>query len=294
MKLATFTHEGRTCIGVVDADGIIDLESADPRLPAAMVDLLTAGEPALEAVRAAAARTSHRIPLGAVRLEPPVPRPWKYLAIGLNFAEHIAEAGRAAPEFPRFFNKQTTCIIGTGDAIHRPRASEELDYEGELAFVIGKRCRHVPRALAHRVIGGYLIANDVSVRDWQRKAATVTLGKSWDTHGPIGPWIVTPDEVGDPHALGLKTWVNGELRQDSNTKLLVHDCFEIVEILSTVFTLEPGDIVATGTPAGVGLGFKPPRYLKAGDVVRIEIDGIGAIENPVIDEPSDDVLIEER
>jgi len=139
-----------------------------------------------------------------------------------------------------------------------------------------------------------MASNDVSVRDWQRKAATVTLGKSWDTHGPIGPWIVTPDEVGDPHALGLKTWVNGELRQDSNTKLLVHDCFEIVEILSTVFTLEPGDIVATGTPSGVGMGFKPPKYLKAGDVVRIEIDGIGAIKNPVIDEPSDNVRIEER
>jgi 2-keto-4-pentenoate hydratase/2-oxohepta-3-ene-1,7-dioic acid hydratase in catechol pathway len=294
MKLATFTHEGRTRIGVVDADGIIDLELADPRLPASMVDLLTAGEPALDAVRVAAARTSDRIPLGAARLEPPVPRPRKYLAIGLNYAQHIAGAGGVAPEFPRFFNKQTTCIIGTGDPIHRPRASEELDYEGELAFVIGKRCRHVPRALAHRVIGGYLIANDVSVRDWQRKAATVTLGKSWDTHGPLGPWIVTPDEIGDPHVLGLKTWVNGELRQDSNTKLLVHDCFEIVEILSTVFTLEPGDIVATGTPSGVGMGFKPPKYLKAGDVVRIEIDGIGSIENPVIDEPSDNVRIEER
>ena len=161
-----------------------------------------------------------------------------------------------------------------------------LDYEGELGFVIGKRCRHVSRDNAADVIAGYLVVNDATVRDWQLRIPTWTMGKSFDTHGPIGPWIVTSDELSDPHQLQLRTWVNGELRQESNTKELIFDCFSLVEHLSTAFTLEPGDIVATGTPAGVGIGMKPPKLLKHGDAVRIEIEGIGEIENPVIDEPA--------
>jgi 2-keto-4-pentenoate hydratase/2-oxohepta-3-ene-1,7-dioic acid hydratase in catechol pathway len=132
----------------------------------------------------------------------------------------------------------------------------------------------------------------VTVRDWQLRIPTWTIGKSFDTHGPIGPWIVTADEISDPHQLALRTWVNGELRQDSNTKELIFDCFTLVEHLSTAFTLEPGDVIATGTPSGVGIGMKPPKLLKAGDVVRIEIDGIGVIENPFIDEPADTAFIE--
>ena len=190
------------------------------------------------------------------------------------------------PEFPMFFNKQSSCVVGPTDPIQLPRVSSALDYEGELAFVIGKRCRHVPRARAHEVIAGYTVVNDVSVRDWQFKAQTMTLGKSFDTHGPMGPWIVTPDEIGDPHALGLRTWVNGELRQDSNTKQLVFDCFAQVETLSTVMTLEPGTVVATGTPGGVGVAMKPPKFLVVDDAVRIEIEGIGWIENRVIEEPA--------
>ena len=162
-----------------------------------------------------------------------------------------------------------------------PRVSAAVDYEGELGFVIGRRCRHVPRARAHEVIAGYLCVDDVSVRDWQMRVATWTMGKSFDTHGPIGPWITTSDEVGDPHGLRLRTWVNGELRQDSNTKQLIFDCYALVEHLSTGFTLEPGDVIATGTPSGVGAVMKPPKFLRAGDVVRIEIDGLGALENPV-------------
>jgi 2-keto-4-pentenoate hydratase/2-oxohepta-3-ene-1,7-dioic acid hydratase in catechol pathway len=190
------------------------------------------------------------------------------------------------PEFPMFFNKQSSCVTGPGDPIHLPRASSALDYEGELGFVIGRRCRHVPRARAHEVIAGYVIINDVSVRDWQRRSPTMTLGKSFDTHGPVGPWIVTPDEIGDPHKLDLKTFVNGEQRQHSNTKNLIFDCFAQVETLSTVFTLLPGTIVSTGTPGGVAAAMNPPKWMKAGDVVRIEIEKIGKLENKVIEEPA--------
>ena len=158
-------------------------------------------------------------------------------------------------------------------------------------FVIGRRCRHVPRDRADEVIAGCLVGNDVSVRDWQRRAQTMTLGKSWDTHGPIGPWIVTPDELGDLHSLALRTWVNDELRQDSNTKHLIFDCYDMIETLSTVFTLEPGDLIATGTSGGVGAAMTPRRFLVAGDVVRIEIENIGAIENRVINEPADTARI---
>jgi 2-keto-4-pentenoate hydratase/2-oxohepta-3-ene-1,7-dioic acid hydratase in catechol pathway len=177
-------------------------------------------------------------------------------------------------------------VTGPYDEVHRPRVSDQLDYEGELGFVIGRRCRHVSREDAPGVIAGYLAVDDVSVRDWQVRTPQWTLGKSFDTHGPIGPWIVTADELGDPHALDIRTWVNGELRQSSNTANLIYDSYALVEVLSTVCTLEPGDIVATGTPGGVGMLMDPPQLLRAGDVVRVEIEGIGAIENRVVDEPS--------
>ena len=195
-----------------------------------------------------------------------------------------------APAVPVFFNKQSTCVTGPYHPIHLPRVSPLLDYEGELAFVIGRRCRHVPWKRAHEVIAGYLVVNDVSVRDWQLRTPTMTMGKSFDTHGPMGPWLVTPDEIGDPHALELRTWVNGELRQHSNTRELIFDCFAQVEHLSTAFTLEPGDVVTTGTPSGVGGVMSPPRFLAAGDVVRVEIERIGHIENRVIAEPAETAL----
>src|ERR1700693_6224953 len=226
MKLATFTHQGNTRSGVVVDDTVVDLAAAAPELPREMSALLAAGAGAMDRARAAATAGKNRIALAQVRLEAPIRRPPEFLAIGLNYADHIGETGRERPTFPIFFNKQITCVNGPYDPIHRPRASEALDYEGELGFVIGRRCRHVPRERAHEVIAGYLVVNDVSVRDWQFKAQTMTLGKSFDTHGPIGPWIVTPDEVGDPHTLDLKTWVNGELRQHSHTKHLVFDCLE--------------------------------------------------------------------
>jgi 2-keto-4-pentenoate hydratase/2-oxohepta-3-ene-1,7-dioic acid hydratase in catechol pathway len=232
-----------------------------------------------------------RVDRASVELVNPLPRPRVVFGVGLNYADHAAESGKPIPDFPVIFNKQVSCVTGPFDPIHHPRDSTMVDYEGELAFVIGRRCRHVPSGRGLEPIGGYTVMNDVSTRDWQSRSPTMTLGKSFDTHGPLGPAIVTADEVPDPHALVLSTWVNGELRQRSNTRELIFDCGRLVEILSTVCTLEPGDIVTTGTPAGVGRSMDPPRLLEIGDVVRIEIEGIGAIENEVVAEPTDDVVL---
>jgi 2-keto-4-pentenoate hydratase/2-oxohepta-3-ene-1,7-dioic acid hydratase in catechol pathway len=216
-------------------------------------------------------------------------RPRKYLAIGLNYADHIAESGMEAPGYPVFFNKQITCIVGPHDDVHMPRVSSLLDYEGELAIVIGRRCRHVPVKRAHEVIAGYTIANDVSVRDWQIRTPTMTMGKSFDTHGPLGPWLVTPDELGDPHDLPIRTYVGDELRQNGNTREMIYNCYQQIAHLSAAFTLEPGDVIATGTPAGIGAVRQPfpEGLLKVGDVVRVEIDGIGELRNTVVEEPEE-------
>lgn len=293
MKLATFTEGGTTRIGVVvdNDNSIVDLAAAVPDLPREMTVFLIAGPAATERAQRAAKDSAHRIPLSSVKLEAPIRRPPEFLAIGLNYADHVEESKMKRPEFPMFFNKQSSSVTGPFDPIHLPRVSSALDYEGELGFVIGRRCRHVPRDRAHEVIAGYVIVNDVSVRDWQRRAQTMTLGKSFDTHAPFGPWIITADELGDPHKLELRTFVNGEQRQHSNTKNLIFDCFAQVETLSTVFTLMPGTVISTGTPGGVAAAMNPPKWLKVGDVVRIEIDGIGKIENKVIAEPASTDLI---
>ena len=285
MKLCTFDREGAWRAGVVLDDAVVDLSGAAPDLPREVMALLAAGTAALERAKSAAANARERLPLASLRLGPPIQHPPKFLAIGLNYADHAAESGQKPPAFPIVFNKQSTCVAGPRDPVHMPRVSSALDYEGELAFVIGRRCRHVPRARAHEVIAGYLVADDVSVRDWQLRTPTMTMGKSFDTHGPLGPWLTTSDEAGDPHGLRLHTWVNGELRQDSTTKQLIFDCFALVEHLSTAFTLEPGDVVATGTPGGVGIAMKPPKLLKVGDRVRVEIEGLGALDNEIVPEP---------
>ncbi|MGR8935117.1 MAG: fumarylacetoacetate hydrolase family protein [Gammaproteobacteria bacterium] len=290
MKLATFTHGNLTRIGAVIGDQIVDSHSA-PLLPQAMSDFLSAGNTALQTMQQLIDSGAARIPLNAVKLQAPVPRPGKYLGVSLNYADHIAETGRERPEFPTFFNKQTTCVIGPNAPIHCPKVSDKLDYEGELALVIGRFCRHVPKERAGEVIAGYTIANDVSVRDWQIRSHTWTLGKSFDTHGPLGPWLVTADEIGNPQLLEIKTWVDDELRQSSNTRQMIFDCYALVAYLSTVMTLEPGDIIATGTPGGVGVAMKPRGYLKPGQTVRIEIENIGVLSNPVIDEPETTIVI---
>jgi 2-keto-4-pentenoate hydratase/2-oxohepta-3-ene-1,7-dioic acid hydratase in catechol pathway len=261
---------------------VIDLSAADPGLPAEPAAALAA----VGSGRLAGIAAGDGLPLADVRLLSPA-RPRKYLAIALNYADHIAETGMEPPQVPMFFNKQPTCVVGPEAGVQMPRVSDKLDYEGELAIVIGRRCRHVPAERAGEVIAGYTIANDVSVRDWQMRAMTMTIGKSFDTHGPLGPWLVTPDELGDPQRLGVRTFVNAEQRQDGNTEEMVFGCLEQVSHLSEAFTLEPGDVIATGTPAGVGSAYQPfpEGLLKVGDTVRIEIDGIGELRNTVVPEP---------
>jgi 2-keto-4-pentenoate hydratase/2-oxohepta-3-ene-1,7-dioic acid hydratase in catechol pathway len=289
MRLATFTQGGRTRIGVVDGEEIADV-SFGTTLPTDMIVLLEAGADGLKAVSAAASRSIHRSAISSVRVEAPVLRPRKFLGLGGSYRSHLAEVahlGIQPPKFQTWFNKQVTCVNGPYDDIHLPRVSETLDYEGELAIVIGRRCRHVKSSEARDVIAGFTICNDVSVREWQMRAPTATLGKSFDTHGPIGPWLVTPDELPRIHDSSIKTWVNGELRQSGNTSELIYRFSEMLVELSTVFTLEPGDILTTGCPAGVGGAMQPPRYLKVGDVCRVEIEGIGYIENRVVPEPQE-------
>ena len=286
MKLATFTHAGSTRIGAVIGEELLDLSSALPDLPRTLIGVLEVGPPALASIASAEARSGHRLALADVELQAPIPRPGKVLAIGVNYADHIAEMGRQKPDHPTVFNKQITCINGPRAPIHLPRVSSALDYECELAFVIGRRCRHVPKERTREVIAGFCVMNDVTVRDWQVHTPTWTMGKSFDTHGPFGPWLTTADAVPDPHALDLRTWVNGELRQNSNTRNLVFNCYDLVAYLSTAFTLEVGDVISTGTPGGVAAAMKPPRWLQAGDVVRIEIEQLGALENRVIAEPA--------
>jgi 2-keto-4-pentenoate hydratase/2-oxohepta-3-ene-1,7-dioic acid hydratase in catechol pathway len=269
--------------GAVVGDEVVDLTDQEVGLPAEMVDLLVGGQGALERATQAHRTGARRLSLEQVQLVAPVPRPPKVLAMGMNYAAHIAEMGRDAPEHQVWFNKQRTCVIGPGEAIEIPVVSDAVDYEGELAFVIGRTARRVPAEEAMAVVAGFTVMNDVSVRDWQWRAPTWTMGKSFDTHGPLGPWIVTADELGDPHRLRLRTWVNEELRQDGTTEDMVFGVGQMVELLSTACTLEPGDVVTTGTPPGVGASFSPPKWLVPGDVVRIEIEGIGTLENPVTD-----------
>jgi len=292
MKLATFQHEhDEERLGVVVGDEVVDVVSLDPRLPASMIGLLGAGAEGMASLRGALDRKGKRVPLSAVRLLAPVPRPSKYLAIGANYTKHFEEFVKAVgleipvPKNQNWFNKQVSCIIGANDAIHLPRVSAELDFEGELGLVIGTRCRHVPPERAYDVIAGYVVCNDVSVRDWQTLAPTATMGKSFDTHGPIGPWLTTSDEVPEPGALRVRTWIDDELRQDGNTSEFIHGIPEMIAFLTTAFTLEPGDILSTGTPAGVGGAQVPPRYMKAGQRCRVEIEGLGAIDNPIVNEP---------
>ena len=289
MKLVTFTHNNLSRVGAVIDNVVIDSLS-NANIPNTMIEFLSAGSQALLAMQTLIDSGQGRFNLADVKLNAPIPRPGKYLGISLNYADHITETGAEQPKYPSFFTKQSSCVIGHDDFIHLPKVSDKLDYEGELAFVIGKRCRHVPVDKAHQVIAGFTIANDVSVRDWQARSATMMIGKSFDTCGPLGPWIVTSDEVVDPHQLSIKTWIDDELRQDGNTQQMIFNCYEMVAYLSQAMTLEPGDVITTGTPSGVGVKMQPRGYMKPGQTVRIEIDGIGILSNSVIDEPEDNTV----
>jgi 2-keto-4-pentenoate hydratase/2-oxohepta-3-ene-1,7-dioic acid hydratase in catechol pathway len=285
MKLVSFlSREKEACIGVVVSEKIIDLARHIPDIPVDMIKLIENWALWQKPIQALQAHHTGDLNVKDVQLLAPVRRPGKIFAIGLNYADHIVESGMAKPTEQIWFTKAVTSVNGPFDSIELPRVSKQLDYEAELALVIGQGCRHVTAERASEVIFGYCAANDVSVRDWQMKTSQFVLGKSFDTHCPYGPWIVTPDEVGDPHSLGIRSFVNGEVRQNSNTRELIFNCYQQIAQLSQAMTLEPGDVILTGTPGGVGLGFKPPKWLKEGDIVRVEIDRIGYIENKVGDE----------
>jgi 2-keto-4-pentenoate hydratase/2-oxohepta-3-ene-1,7-dioic acid hydratase in catechol pathway len=288
MRLATFNHGAGNRLGLVREDGVVDI-AAHEAGPASMEALLAAGPCAFERLRRLE-RDGEATPLAQVKLRAPVTRPSKFLAIAANYQSHIDEVlasnpSYAPPTSQRWFAKLPSCLNGPYDPIWMPPEVQDLDYEVELAIVIGRRCRRVRAAQAAEVIAGYTVCNDVSARDWQKRSPTIMLGKSFDSHGPLGPWLTTPDEVGDPHALKLTCTVNGEVRQSGSTAEMMNNCFEQIEYLSTVCTLEPGDVIATGTPSGTGLSMKPPRLLKIGDVVRCEVEKVGAIEARIEAEP---------
>ena len=287
MKLVSYKIHDKINIGALKEDFIVPF-SNDPNIPNNMLSFLEAGKKVMTLAEDVIKKNQNIIPIDSCKLINPILRPPKIIAIGLNYQDHLEEIraiGREVddPEVPMIFNKQSTSACGPYEDIHDPKVSDKLDYEGELAFVIGKKCRHVPRSEAHNVIAGYCVSNDVSVRDWQLRVPTFTIGKSFDTHCPFGPAIVTADEISDPHNLQIKTEVNQEVRQNSNTKNLIFNCFELVEHLSTSFTLEPGDLILSGTPGGVGVADN--KFLKEGDEVKISISELGYIENKVVNEP---------
>lgn len=288
MKLATYSTSADATpkVGLVRDKELVPL--LDKGVEGGMTSLLQAGID----INAIKAQTKGKpgLLLSSVTLHAPVPMPGKILALGLNYGDHIAETGFKKPEFQMWFNKQRNCANGPYADINLPVVSDNLDYEAELCLVIGKRCKHVPVERAHEVIGGYFCGNDVSVRDWQLRVPTFQIGKSFDTHGPMGPWLVTPDEVGNPHDLDILCLVNGEERQKSNTKHLIFNCFDAIAHLSQAFTLDVGDVLFMGTPSGVGVAMKPPLFMKVGDVVRVEIEKLGFIENTVVAESGETII----
>lgn len=284
MKLVRFTIEGQTRLGKVVGDQVIDLTTLTDGGGSSMRQLIEA-LPRLRGALEAASAPAYA--LADVVLEAPIDDPQKFLAIGMNYKAHAEEAAKAgihSPATQLWFNKQVSCITGPFSPILLPRVSEKVDYEAEMGVVIGTRCRYVTRQDAASVIAGYFVGNDVSARDWQFRSPTFTLGKSFDTHGPIGPWITTADEVADPHDLTLTLFLNGEERQRTSTGDMIYDIYEQVEYLSTVMTLEPGDIILTGTPANVGIATN--TFMRPGDVVRVEVTGLGAIENTFVADTS--------
>jgi acylpyruvate hydrolase len=287
MKLMTFAKDGRTALSLVDGESVIDLASADPSLPKDMQSLIEAGPSALASVRAAAGRapasTKHAV--ASVKPALPIARPPKFVCVGLNYALHAKEGGHAIPTYPSFFLRVNSSLIPAGASVVRPKCSIQLDYECELTIVIGKGGRHIPEEQALHHVFGYTLFNDVSVRDYQRKTSQWTAGKNFDATGPLGPHVVTADAL-PPGASGLRitTRVNGETMQDSNTSDMIFSTARTIAILSEIMTLEPGDMIATGTPSGVAHARKPPAWMKAGDTVEVEVEKIGILRNPVVDE----------
>lgn len=297
MKLITFLLKNNPKskrIGAIKNDTVIDFSSSD--LPKDMINFIKLGSTGLDIANDVIENQKNAHAIDDVILKAPIDKPNKILAVGLNYKKHIDEAKelkdhhsndvQLQDQFPNIFNKQNSSVNDPFGDVHRPNASDWLDYEGELGFIIGKECRHVSYENAKNCIYGYTVVNDFSIRDWQFRGPphTMTMGKSWDTHCPFGPCIVTSDEIDDPHNLALKTFVNDEERQNTNTNLMIYDCYTLIEYLTTAFTLEPGDLIPTGTPEGSAVTTQ--NWLKPGDKVKVEIEGLGYIENNIIQEPN--------
>ncbi|MGE0824060.1 MAG: fumarylacetoacetate hydrolase family protein [Candidatus Binatia bacterium] len=282
MRLVSYERNGQCSIGALTTFGIVDFPTASGgALPDDMLTFLRQGESALTQAQNIVAKGGSAISLKEVRLLAPIPKPGKIIGIGLNYADHAAEGGREKPKYPMIFTKAVSAVIGNGEAICLPYVTGMVDFEGELAVVIGKRAKEVSSKEALNYVVGYTICNDVSARDYQERSSP-TAGKSFDTFAPLGPTIVTRDEIPDPHDLDIQTTVSGEEMQHSNTRHLIFNVNYLIDYLSHIFPLEPGDVISTGTPAGVGWFRTPPRFLKVGDTVRIEIEKVGILENPVI------------
>ena len=283
MKLVNFLYKGEKNIGALLDDGVCSFKSISDKYSMSMMEFIEQIDDLSPKVSKFINSNPEVIPLSEIEFLPVIERPGKVLAVGLNYKDHAKETGMDLPKVPMIFTKQSTSVLGHQGEIHKPKVSDAVDYEGEMAFVIGKKCRHVSKEDALDVIAGVTICNDVSVRDWQIASPTFTMGKSFDTHCPIGPYIVTMDEISDIHNLKIKTYVNDELRQDSCTDQLIFDCFDLIEHITKAFTLEPGDIIATGTSSGVGVVLG--KYLVPNDVVRIQLENVGTLENKVVLEP---------
>jgi len=284
MRFVTIHRTGYTEPGIQLDDEVIALGDAGFH---DMISLIAGGADSLDRVFRWKDNppSRDRIAIADVRLASPIPRPPKVICIGLNYRDHAEETGMAIPTVPTVFAKFPNTVIGPGHPIVLPKNSTKPDYEAELAVVIGKGGRHIPESQWLDHVFGYTVLNDVSARDFQLATSQWMIGKTFDTFCPIGPVIVTVDEIEDPHALGISTTVGGELLQNSNTSNLIFKIPQLIAHLSSVFTLEPGDVIATGTPAGVGFARKPPRFLRPGDEVTVAVEGIGALTNPVIAEP---------
>jgi 2-keto-4-pentenoate hydratase/2-oxohepta-3-ene-1,7-dioic acid hydratase in catechol pathway len=282
MRLVSYERDGQRSIGALTNAGITDLPTASGGLlPADMLAFLHQGDAGLARAREAVAKGGPAIAFTAVRLLAPVPQPGKLIGIGLNYADHATEGGREKPKHPMIFTKAVSAVVATGEPIRIPLVTSMVDFEGELAVVIGKRAKDVSSKDALDYVAGYTICNDVSGRDYQERSSP-TAGKSFDTFAPMGPAITTRDEVPDPHVLDIRTTVSGEEMQHSNTRHLIFNVNYLIDYLSHIFALEPGDVISTGTPAGVGWFRKPPRFLKPGDTVRIEVEKVGVLENAVV------------
>ena len=288
MRLVTYERDsmGRAAAVRDAASGaleIVDLHDADASLPASVKELLEAGDGALQRARAAA-QAGRGVPLTGVKLLAPVLNPQKIICVGLNYADHAAETGATVGDEPVIFNKFPTCLRGPEAPIELPPESNEVDYEAELVVVIGRTARRISREVAREHVAGYTCGHDVSARDWQKNkpGKQWLLGKGFDSFAPLGPWIVTRDEVANPGALAIELRLNGKVMQSSNTRQLIFGIDYLVSYLSHVCTLLPGDLLFTGTPSGVGSGRTPPVFLKPGDVAEVTIEGLGTLRNKVV------------